>query len=174
MSDKENAATRTATDAAAIILRPHRPGDMGWIMHRHGVLYACEYGWDITFEALVAKVAAEFIENFKPERERAWIAERDGNILGSALVVEKTKDIAKLRLVYVEPEARGLQLGRRLVDEAMRFSREAGYTRMTLWTNDVLVAARGLYIALGFELTASEPYHGFGRDLIGETWERDL
>jgi GNAT superfamily N-acetyltransferase len=159
---------------AAVHLRSHRPGDIGWVIHRHGVLYAEEYGWDGTFEAMVAKVAAEFIDNFKPEREHCWIAEVDGKIVGSAFVVEQSATIAKLRMVYVEPGSRGQRLGRRLVETAMVFARERGYHRMSLWTNDVLVPARKLYETLGFVMVASEAYRGFGRDLVGETWERDL
>ncbi len=160
--------------ASQITLRAHRPGDMGWVIHRHGVIYARDYGWDGTFEAMVARVAAEFIEGFKPARDRCIVAELDGVIVGSAFVVQKSDAIAKLRLVYVESTLRGTGLGRRLVEEAMQFARSAGYTRMTLWTNDVLVPARRLYEALGFEMTASEAYRGFGQDLVGETWERDL
>jgi DNA-binding MarR family transcriptional regulator/N-acetylglutamate synthase-like GNAT family acetyltransferase len=157
-----------------IILRPHRAGDMGWIINRHAVIYAEEYGWDITFEALVAKVAAEFIENFKPGREFCWVAENDGAILGSAFVVYVSEAVAKLRLVYVEKDARGTGLGRRLLDEAMSFARNAGYKRMTLWTNDVLIPARRMYETAGFQKTAEESYKGFGQDLVSETWERDL
>lgn len=156
------------------MLREPRPGDIGWVVHRHGVLYAQEYGWDQTFEAMVAKVAGEFVETFKPERERCWIADRGGDIVGSAFVVEKSRTIAKLRLVYVEPSARGTGLGRLLVETAMAFARERGYSRMTLWTNDVLVPARKLYKSLDFTCVAREAYRGFGHDLVGETWERDL
>jgi GNAT superfamily N-acetyltransferase len=159
---------------AAVHLRPHRPGDIGWVIHRHGVLYAEDYGWDGTFEAMVAKVAADFIETFKPDREHCWIAEVDGTIVGSAFVVEQSAAIAKLRMVYVEPALRGQGLGRHLVETAMQFAREHGYSRMTLWTNDVLVPARRLYAALGFEMVASEAYRGFGHDLVGETWEKEL
>ena len=156
------------------ILRPHRPGDMGWIVQRHGVLYSEEYGWDETFEGLVAQVAAEFIANHDPRRERCWIAEMDGEPVGSVLVMAKTDEVAKLRLLLVDRKARGLGLGGRLVDECLRFARQAGYKRMTLWTNSILLPARRIYEARGFELVHSEPHHSFGKDLVGETWERDL
>ena len=157
-----------------IKLRPHRPGDIGWVVSRHGAIYAEEYGWDITFEAAVARVAAEFIEKFDNRTDCCFIADRGGEILGSAFVVRKDAATAKLRLVYVEASARGTGLGRRLVEACMQFARDAGYSRMTLWTNDVLLPARRLYTSLGFELTASEPHHSYGVDLVGETWERGL
>jgi DNA-binding MarR family transcriptional regulator/GNAT superfamily N-acetyltransferase len=156
------------------LLRPHQVGDMGWVIHRHAVLYAREYGWDITFEAMVAEVAAEFINNFKPGRECCWVAEKDGEVVGSATVVEQSKTVAKLRLVYVEPHTRGLGIGRRLVEQCMDFARQAGYRRMTLWTNDILHAARAIYVKAGFELVKSEPHHSFGHDLVGEYWETKL
>ena len=156
------------------ILRPHQPGDMGWIIHRHGVLYAEEYGWDESFEALVARVAATFIDNFDVRRERCWIAERDGEIAGSVLLVKDGDEIAKLRLLYVEPKARGLAIGRRLVDECIGFARRTGYRKITLWTNDVLVSARRIYQAAGFHLVRAEPHHSFGRDLVGQYWELPL
>lgn len=155
-------------------LRPHRPGDMGWIVHRHGALYAREYGFDETFEGFVAEIAAGFVKSFDPRRERCWIAEKDGEIVGSVLLVKASDEVAKLRLLYVEPKARGLGIGRRFVDEAMTFARAAGYTKITLWTNDVLAAARHVYTQAGFQLVQREPHHSFGQDLVGEEWERAL
>jgi DNA-binding MarR family transcriptional regulator/GNAT superfamily N-acetyltransferase len=157
-----------------LLLRPHRPGDMGWVTSANGALYAQEYGWDLTYEALVAKITAEFIENFDARRERCWIAEMDGERVGSVFVVRKTDAIAKLRLLIIDPRARGLGLGKRLVDECLRFAKDAGYTSMTLWTQSILTAARAIYDRAGFKLVAEEPHHSFGVDLIGETWERDL
>jgi DNA-binding MarR family transcriptional regulator/GNAT superfamily N-acetyltransferase len=156
------------------LLRPHQPGDMGWIIHRHGVLYAREYGWDETFEALVAEIAAKFIQHFDPKRERCWIAERKGEIVGSVFLVRKTDTVAKLRLMYVEPDARGLGIGSRLVEECISFGRQVGYRKIVLWTNSVLVAARHIYQKAGFRLVRSEPHHSFGHDLVGETWELQL
>jgi DNA-binding MarR family transcriptional regulator/GNAT superfamily N-acetyltransferase len=159
---------------APYLLRPHQPGDMGWIIHRHGVLYAREYGWDETFEALVAEIAARFIRHFDPKRERCWIAEREGEVVGSVFLVKKSATVAKLRLMYVEPGARGLGIGSRLVEECIRFGRLVGYRKIVLWTNSVLVAARHIYRKAGFRLVRSEPHHSFGHDLVGETWELTL
>lgn len=152
-------------------LRSHEPGDMGWVTHRHGVLYAEEYGWDEHFEALVAHIVADFINNYKPERERCWIAEVNGEIVGSVFVVQANETDAKLRLLLVEPKARGLGLGTRLVEECIRFARRRGYQKLVLWTNNVLVEARHIYEKTGFRLVAQEAHHSFGHDLVGETWE---
>jgi DNA-binding MarR family transcriptional regulator/N-acetylglutamate synthase-like GNAT family acetyltransferase len=153
------------------ILRSHRPGDMGWIVHRHGALYSQEYGWDERFEALVAVIAGEFIQNLDPKRERCWIAEREGEIVGSVFLVKKTKTVAKLRLLYVEPKARGLGIGLRLVEECIRFAREARYRKITLWTQNNLNAARHIYRKCGFEVVESKPQPLFGHNLVSETWE---
>jgi DNA-binding MarR family transcriptional regulator/GNAT superfamily N-acetyltransferase len=161
-------------DRAPYLLRPHRPGDMGWITQRHGALYAQEYGWDLRFEALVAEIVAKFIRNFNPRRECCWIAEKDGEDVGSVVLVEETETVAKLRLLLVEPKARGLGIGARLVQECLRFARQAGYQTIRLWTNSVLVAARRLYEREGFRLIEAEPHYSFGRELIGETWELAL
>jgi DNA-binding MarR family transcriptional regulator/GNAT superfamily N-acetyltransferase len=161
-------------DRAPYLLRPHQPGDIGWVTHRQGVLYAEEYGWDERFEALVAEIGATFINKFDGARERCWIAERDGEVVGSVFLVKQSARIAKLRLLYVEPAARGLGIGRRLVRECIRFARLKGYRKLTLWTNDILVSARRIYQAEGFVLVAEERHHSFGHDLVGQNWELAL
>jgi DNA-binding MarR family transcriptional regulator/N-acetylglutamate synthase-like GNAT family acetyltransferase len=149
-------------------------GDIGWIVHRQGLLYAKEYGWDSTYEALVAEIAGNFIKNFDAEFERAWVAEQDSKVVGCVFIVRVSAQIAKLRLLYVEPEARGLGIGRRLVQDCIRFARAKGYKTLTLWTNDVLVAARHVYLSAGFQLVREEPNQAFGKDLISQTWELAL
>jgi DNA-binding MarR family transcriptional regulator/GNAT superfamily N-acetyltransferase len=159
---------------AAYVLREPEPGDLGWIVQRHGALYAQEYGWDESFEALVARVVADFAEHRDPKRERAWIAEVGGAPAGSVLCARRDERTAQLRLLLVEPAARGLGIGARLVDECLRFARRAGYEEIALWTNDVLHAARRIYQRAGFTLADEEPHHSFGHDLVGQTWARPL
>ncbi len=167
-------ATPSAAPVEPYLLRPHRPGDMGEVVAAHGRLYAAEYGFDISFEALVARIAADFIDKFDPARHCCWIAERDGAMVGSVFVVDADETTAKLRMLFVDERARGLGIGRRLTEEAMRFARSAGYRRMTLWTNDILTAAREIYRKAGFDCVASEPLNDFGVSMMAETWERDL
>ncbi|KJC41461.1 MarR family transcriptional regulator [Bradyrhizobium sp. LTSP885] len=164
------------TDAAAprAILRDPRPGDLGWVVQSHGALYASEYGFDASFEALVADIAAKFLTSFDASRERCWIADIDGAPVGSVFLVRHSDEIAKLRLLLIDPAGRGHGLGKRLVGECVSFAKACGYRRMTLWTQSILVAARKIYQETGFELVKREPHRSFGQDLIGETWERDL
>ncbi|TJW40853.1 MAG: MarR family transcriptional regulator [Mesorhizobium sp.] len=156
------------------MLRPPRVGDIGWIINRQGLLYAQEYGWDQTYEALVAEILGAFVKSFDPKWERGCIAEREGEIVGSVFVVRKSDEVAKLRLLYVEPSARGLGIGKRLVDECINFARAKGYKTLTLWTNDVLTSARRIYEASGFKLADEERHHAFGKDLVGQNWNLEL
>jgi DNA-binding MarR family transcriptional regulator/GNAT superfamily N-acetyltransferase len=156
------------------LIRPHQPGDIGWVVSRHGALYAQEYGWDETFEALVAEIAARFIRRFDAKRERCWIAEKDGENVGSVFLVRKSATVAQLRLLIVDPKARGLGIGHRLVEECIGFARRAGYRKIVLWTNDILHAARRIYESKGFRLVEEERHHSFGRDLVGQIWELRL
>ena len=160
--------------AQPYLMRALRSGDLGWVVSRHGVVYAEEYAWDQTFEALVARIVADYVDHHVAGRESAWIAELDGEAVGCVFCVRRDEDTAQLRLLLVEPKARGFGIGSRLVDECIRFARGAGYARMVLWTNDVLVSARRIYEAQGFELVESEPHHSFGHDLVGQTWQRTL
>lgn len=173
---------RAAPPPAAFILRPHRPGDIGWVTSRHGALYAQEYGWDGRFEALVGHIASRFIEQFDAAREACWIAERDGANIGSVFLVQARDEatnapepgVAQLRMLLVEPSARGLGLGVALVGECERFARRSGYRTIRLWTHSLLAAARGIYRKAGYRLVASEAHRSFGHDLVGETWEMAL
>jgi len=162
------APTRTA------VLRDLKPGDMGWVVQQHGEIYAREYGWNNAFEGLVADVAAQIVKNFDPQWERCWMAELEGERVGSVFVVRKSKTVAQLRLLILTPAARGLGLGARLTDECLSFARSKGYRKMVLWTNSNLTAARAIYARRGFALTQSQPYRGYGQDLVGETWELQL
>lgn len=157
-----------------VTLRTHRPGDMGWVVQQHGLLYSSDYGWDISFEGLCAEITAEFLKNFDPARERCWIAEVNGRQAGSVFLVKKSNDVAKIRLLLIDPSARGLGIGKRLVGECIAFARSCGYRKITLWTQSMLLAARGIYQNAGFVHVATEPHHSFGQDLLGETWELDL
>jgi DNA-binding MarR family transcriptional regulator/GNAT superfamily N-acetyltransferase len=160
--------------APAARLRDPRPGDMGWVVQSHGAFYAAEYGFDASFEALVAEIAAKFLGSFDASRERCWIADIEGTPVGSVFLVRHCDETAKLRLLLVDPAGRGQGLGRRLVGECIGFARQCGYRKITLWTQSILVAARKIYLDQGFVMIASEPHRSFGQELIGETWEREL
>ncbi len=157
-------------ESVPYLLRAHQPGDMGWVVHRHAAIYAREWHYNAEFEALVARICADFLDHLDPARERCWIAEQDGDIVGSVFLVSKSKKVAKLRLLLVEPRARGLGIGRRLVDECIRFARQAGYRTLTLWTQSELDAARRLYRQAGFRRVHRQAHHSFGKDLVAETW----
>jgi len=174
MGTIEQLLGKDTREAPPYLLRPHQPGDMGWVVGRHGALYAQEYRWNMEFEALVADIVAAFIRNFEERRERCWIAEVDGAPVGSVFLVKQSDDVAKLRLLLVEPQARGLGIGARLVSECIRFARITGYRTLTLWTNDVLIAARRIYQAAGFRLVQEEKHRSFGHDLVGQNWEMEL
>jgi len=174
MATIETVLEQRRSQPASVVLRSHRVGDMGWVISKQGAAYAADYNWDISYEALVAEICAQFIKDYDAAREHCWIAEVGGEPVGSIFLVKATDEIAKLRLLQVEKKARGLGIGRALVEQCIQGARERGYTRMTLWTQSILVAARGIYKSAGFELVATKPHHSFGHDLMGETWERDL
>jgi len=174
MATIEDLLEPTETKRPPFLLRSHRVGDMGWVISRQAIAYAEEYGWDIGYEALVAEICAEFIRNYDPAYEHCWIAEAGGEPLGSVFLVKTSDEVAKLRLLLVEKKARGLGVGRALVEQCIRSAREKGFKKMTLWTQSILVAARGIYQQAGFRRVAEEKHHNFGVDLVGETWEMEL
>lgn len=161
-------------DSGAIVLRPHRIGDVAHVVARQAQIYAGEFGWDGSYESLAAEIGGKFLAEFDPATDSCWIAERDGKIIGSVFVVDAGQGVAQLRLLYVEPDARGLGVGKLLVDQVVRFARDRRYTKIRLWTQASLIAARKLYAAAGFTLTESKPHHSFGKDLVGEYWELKL
>lgn len=163
-----------APRTSPFLLREHRPGDLGWIIQRNAELYAREYSWNHEYETLVVEIVTRFARNFDPKRERCWIAEREGDRLGSVMLVRESESVGRLRLLLVEPHARGLGLGRALVNECIRFATEVGYETLTLWTNDILVSARKIYQAAGFQLVEEKPHHAFGHDLVSQEWQLKL
>jgi DNA-binding MarR family transcriptional regulator/N-acetylglutamate synthase-like GNAT family acetyltransferase len=171
---EDTLAPRPAEPPRGYLLREPGPGDLGWMVGRNGAVYAAEYGWDQSYEALVARIVADFAQHHDPARQRAWIAEVDGEPVGCVLCVRRDEDTAQLRILLVDPAARGLGIGARLVEECIRFARTAGYRSLVLWTNDVLVSARRVYEAAGFELVDEEAHHSFGHDLVGQMWRLDL
>jgi GNAT superfamily N-acetyltransferase len=175
MRDIRAALRDRAPESREVSLRPLRPGDVGWITHRQAVLYHEEYGWDWTYEGLASRILGAFVAEFDPAREDGWVAERGGAIVGSIFLMKSDDPaVAKLRLLYVEPSAREAGLGRMLVAACIARARELGYRQLTLWTNDILVAARRIYQAAGFRLVSEAPHHSFGHDLVGQTWTLDL
>ncbi len=174
MTAIEHALEPPAREPASFLLRSHRPGDIGWIVSRHGAIYAQEYGWDISFEALAADITAQFLKSYNPAREQCWIAEIGGEPVGSVFLVKASDEVAKLRLLLVEKKARGLGIGRALTEQCIHFARQAGYASITLWTQSILLAARGIYQRAGFRRVSEEKHHSFGVDLVGETWESKL
>ena len=174
MATIETVLEQRQRQPTSVVLRSHRVGDMGWVISSQATAYAAEYGWDISYEALVAEICAQFIKSYDASREHCWIAEAGGEPLGSVFLVNGGDDVAKLRLLLVEKKARGLGVGRALVEHCVRSAREKGYKKMTLWTQSILVAARGIYQAEGFRRVKEDPHHSFGVDLVGETWEMKL
>jgi GNAT superfamily N-acetyltransferase len=164
----------TPDPATGISLRDRQPGDMGWVVQQHGEIYAREYGWNSEFEALVADIVAQFVRQYQPDWERCWMAELRGERVGSVFLVRKSKTVAQLRMLILTPQARSLGLGRQDTDESIAFARSKGYRKIVLWTNSCLGVARDIYARRGFHLVKSEPYRGFGQDLVGETWELKL
>lgn len=171
MHTLEHILNRSFKYAEPFYLRHHEVGDMGWVIHQHGLLYHQEYGWDESFEVLVAQICVDFIKNYDPQKERCWIAEMQGEPVGSIFCVKASEEVAKLRLLLVAPKARGLGLGTRLVKEGIRFAKRSGYKKLTLWTNDVLIEARKIYEKIGFQLVEEERHRSFGQDLMGQTWD---
>lgn len=174
MSEIEKILSGNKPEDKSFILRNPSAGDFGWVVQKNGEVYAEEYNWDEEYEGLVAGIVAEFIKNFDAKRERCWIAEKDGANIGAVFLVKKDETTAKLRLLIVDPKARGLGVGKRLVEECTRFAKKAGYKKITLWTNSVLSAARHIYEKEGYKVVKTEPHHSFGKDLVGETWELEL